>query len=187
MFKNKKAILVIAAFSLISLGYIVYILISGKGNDAQKTKIPETGASYDSLTPGVSTEDDVITRLGEAVKKSTTGTTTTLEYKSNNPNFNNQFSVDSGKLTLVKQIVSTKDNITISDLNQKYGNYENVLYKSSSYSGFNLYIYPDKGIAYIGHQGSGIVLEIWYFKPMTFSEFKTNLGQAFSENPVEGQ
>ncbi|EKE13433.1 MAG: hypothetical protein ACD_13C00018G0010 [uncultured bacterium] len=187
MLKNKKVILAIAVISLLSILYIVYISLSGGGGTNRKTKIPETGASYNNLTPGISTEDDVIGQMGTAVKENRSDTITTLEYESNNPNFNNQFSMDSGILTLVKQIVSSKDDVTISSINEKYGNYKNVLYKSSSYSGFNLYIYPDKGLAYIGHQGSGIILEIWYFKPTTFNEFKTSFGQAFSENPVEGQ
>lgn len=185
--KNKKILIPLLLVSLISIGYIIYISALKGKLPAKKTTISETGASYNNLTPGLSTTSDITKIMGETIRETQNGSESILEYKSNNPNFNNQFSVDSGVLTLVKQVVSSKDNIKISNINQKYGNYEYVLYKSSSYTGFNLYIYPDKGIAYVGHQGSGIVLEIWYFKPMTFDEFKTNFGQAFSETPVVGQ
>ena len=64
MLKNKKVILAIAVISLLSILYIVYISLSGGGGTNRKTKIPETGASYNNLTPGISTEDDVIGQMG---------------------------------------------------------------------------------------------------------------------------
>lgn len=186
MTTKKKLLFVLLAISILSVAYIVYLSSAGKKN-ATKTPIPITGVTYNSLTPGLSTETDITKQLGTALKETQSGKTTTLEYKSTNPNFNNQLSVNSGTLSLVKQIVSSADNIFISDITQKYENYENILYKSGSSIGFNLYIYPDKGIAYLGHQGSGIVLEIWYFKPTTFDQFVNNYGQGYSVTPIQGQ
>ncbi len=187
MLNNKKLFIPFIIISIICISFIGYLLIFKNKNTVTKQPVGETGFSYNNLSPGVSTTEDIKKVLGDPKKEISNGSSTILEYNSTNPNFNNQLSVDSGTLSLVKQIVSSKDNISISDLNQKYGNYEDVLYKSSSYSGFNLYIYPSKGLAYIGHQGSGIVLEIWYFKPMSFETFKDTLGKGFSESPVEGQ
>lgn len=187
MFNIKKAFLPLIIISIICIIFVSYLLIFKKNKQNINNPINETGLAYNNLLPGKSTINDIKNTLGTPKKESSNGSTTTLEYNSTNPNFNNQILLDSGTLDVVKQIVSSKDNISISELNQKYGNYEDVLYKSSSYNGFNLYIYPSKGLAYIGHQGSGIVLEIWYFKPMSFETFKSTLGKGFSESPVEGQ
>lgn len=185
--KNKKIYIPAVIISIICLLFLLYIVFIK--NQSSVLNIPGSveKSTYNDLIPGKSTQTEVINKLGNPVNKTNNNNQTILEYTSNNPNFNNQIMVDSGIFEAAKQIVTSKDNISITDLNQKYGNYENVLYKSSSYDGFNLYIYPQKGVAYIGSQPSGIVLEIWYFKPMDFQTFKNTLGKGYPENPVEGQ
>ena len=183
---KKKIILGLSAASLLSIGFIVFMSYK-----TQKTSInppiSSTSPSYKNLQPGVSTTKDITNNLGDPAKETQDGIYNILEYSSNNPNFNNQLYVNSDKLTLVKQIVAPNDNIKIQDLTQKYGNYENMLYASGSASGFNLYVYPSKGIAYVGHQESGIVLEVWYFTPTTFDNFKATFAKDYSDNPVPGQ
>lgn len=185
MSTRKKIIILLSAISLVALIFIIVVINKDK---TSKKVVPSTEApAYKNLQPGKSSGSDIINSLGQPVESSTSGATTTFEYPSSNPNFNDQYKIKEDSLELIKQIVSSKDDIKISDINNAYGDYENVLYKSSSHSGFNLYIYPSKGVAYYGHQGSGIVLEIWYFQPTTFDEFKASFSEGYSENPVEGQ
>src|SRR4030042_549732 len=180
--RNKKILLPLFIISLISIGYIIYISLP-KGNIPKKTTpIPKTGASYNNLTPGVSTTSDITKTMGNPVKENQNGLDTTLEYKSNNPNFNNEFNVRSGVLYFVKQQVIKADQISITDINKKYGSYEYVLYGPLSTSGFNLYIFPNKGVSYIGNQFSSIIFEIWYFPPTTIEDFKTKYASGYSES-----
>lgn len=185
MSTKKKILILLSLISLVALIFIIVVINKDKNNE--KIVTSTEAPVYKNLQPGKSSGSDIINNLGQPIESSTIGDTTTFEYPSNNPNFNDQYKIKEDSLELIKHIVSSKDNIKISDINNTYGNYENVLYKSSSHSGFNLYIYPSKGIAYYGHQGSGIVLEIWYFKPMTFDTFKASFSEGYSENPVEGQ
>lgn len=182
---TKKRVLVAFIVAVLGLAIILYLAIFSR-KKIQVTPIPKTGASYKNLTPGVSTQKDLTDSQGNPIKEIQQGNTTTLEYASQNPNFNNQFLIQQGTVNLIKQIVAPADNINISVLNQKYGNYDNVLYGTGSSNGFNLYVYPGKGIAYIGNQQTGDVTETWYFPPTTLDNFKALYASDYSdqENPV---
>ena len=176
---NKKVILTgLVILSLISIIYIVYL---SKKEASQKQNIPTVGVPYGSLTPGVSTVDDITKQMGTSEKETASGSAKILEYKSKNPNFNNELIIDNNKLTFVKQIVAYGEPITVEDLNKKYGIYENVLYGHLSQNGFHLYVYPDRGIAYVANQEANIVLEIWYFQPTTLENFKTLYAPDYSD------
>ncbi|KKS96218.1 MAG: hypothetical protein UV71_C0001G0092 [Microgenomates group bacterium GW2011_GWC1_43_13] len=179
--KYKKILIPLFLISVISIGYIILVSLP-KGNLQKKTSsIPKTGASYNDLTPGVSTIDDVQKTLGTPVKETQNDAVTLLEYESSNPNFNNEFNLRSGVLYFVKQQVTESDKISITNINEKYGSYEYVLYGPLSTSSFNLYVYPNKGVAYVGNQYSGIVFEIWYFPPTTIEDFKTQYASDYTE------
>lgn len=179
MFSKKKVLLILVVILAVSVSFVLYR--SYRNQTEEKVSVPTTGAQYKDFTPGVSTEANVVKKLGTAISEKQEGDTKILEYKSNNPNFNNQFSSKQGTLIFVKQIVTIDEKINISDINKEYGNYEKVLYGPFSTNGFDLYIYPDKGIAYIGHQGSGIILEIWYFPPTDLKTFKNLYAQDYLE------
>jgi hypothetical protein len=179
MSTKKRVLITLIVVLILSVSFILYR--NYKNKTEVKVSIPTTGAQYKELTPGVSTEESITNKMGTAVSEKQEGDTKILEYKSNNPNFNNQFLSKAGTLTFVKQIVTMDEKITISDINKEYGNYESVLYGPYSTNGFNLYIYPERGIAYIGHQESGIILEIWYFPPTDLRTFKNLYAQDYSE------
>lgn len=130
---------------------------------------PQKQATFNSLVPGVSTKDDVIKSLGEPSDSKNNGNL--LEYLSSNPNSPNEVVFESGKVTLIREIITLKEQKSISDLEKEYGNAVNKLYGPHSAAGFDLYVISEKGIAYVGHVESGLLLEIWYFTPMTFEEF----------------
>jgi hypothetical protein len=184
----KKKIIII--LSLSSLLAVLFITLKTHSNNSRPKVSPlpfTNGAMYGDLHPGVSSLDDVTKALGTAIGEKPTDGGKILEYRSSNPNFNNELTIQSETLTFVKQQVIRADQINITKINNKYGNYENVLYGPLSTSGFNLYIYPDKGIAYIGNQLSGTVFEIWYFPPTDIRTFQGLYAKDYSENfqPVQ--
>lgn len=178
---NKNRIfLLIAVLSIASIVFIVYM--SNKNRNTKTTVTTNTtGASYKDLTPGKNTTEDVINKLGTPVNEKQTDSTKILEYKSqSNPNFNNEFLMRSDKLVFVKEYITLDDNIKVSDINKKYGNYTNTLYGPASVNGSNLYIIPTKGVAYIAHLEADIVKEIWYFQPTTFETFKSEFASDYT-------
>lgn len=179
---KKKIILGLGLISLLAIGFIAFKIYST--NSRQKNISPQNaeGAKYRDLQPGVSSLNDVASALGPSVDERDQDGKKILEYKSNNPNFNNEVTIEEQKLSFIKQIVTMDEQITISEINKKYGNYEYILYGPLSTNGFDLYIYPSKGIAYIGHQSSGIILEIWYFPPTNLEEFKAKYASEYSES-----
>lgn len=184
LIKNKKILLALGAVFLVTLA-IVFWLHSGKIGPSPTPR--PSGASYKNLTPGTSSEKDVKGALGTPLKETASGEQTVLEYKSKNPNFNDEFALKAGTLAFVRQIVTLDDNLKIPDLEKKYGKYESVLYGNLSTSGFNLYVYPDKGVAYIGQPESGFITEIWYFVPTDLNTFKQLFASGFSDTLVPRQ
>lgn len=168
---KRKTLLIISIIILITaIFYFVlkYFNKSNKTLDSTFLNIP----IYNNLELGISTEEEIIQTLGYPVEEISKNGIKVLEYSSKSPNYNNELSVENGKLAFVKEIITLDDNIKISDIVNKYGDYENILYGPNSNVGFYLYVYLTKGIAYIGHQESGLILEIWYFPPTDFDTFK---------------
>lgn len=184
MLKKKKLILLLFVLSIISIVFIVYKLKRQREISPVSTPISEIGVDYKGLIPGKTSEDEVINKLGIPMKESREENIKILEYKSTNPNYNNIAKVENNTLSFFKEIVTPDDNIKITDINQKYGNYEKVLYPSGSETGFNLYVYPSKGIAYMGHQLSGIITEIWFFPPTSFEEFRKLYAPDYPDQPI---
>lgn len=177
--RNKKILLVIGI--VLVIGGVLFSLFRSRQQKPTPTPTAAGGASYKKLTPGISSEQEVKNELGTPLKETAQGNKTVLEYKSGNVNFNDEFSISSGTLSFVKQIITLEDNVKIPDMEKKYGKYENVLYGPSSVNGYNLYVYPSKGVAYLGQPESGFITEIWYFAPTAFNTFKTNFAAGYGE------
>lgn len=180
---KKRILLIVAILSVVSIVFIIYM--TSKSKQTKTTGIVDiTGASFKDLTPGKSTTDDIINKLGTPIKETGDDSIKTLEFKSqSNPNFNNEFLVRSDKLTFIKEYITLDDNIKVGDLNKKYGNYTNTLYGPASVNGFNLYIIPNKGVAYVAHLEADIVTEIWYFQPTTFEAFRYQFTKDYTDTP----
>lgn len=177
---RKRLITFLIIFLIILVGVIVFFFARSKKAVPTPTGLPTSGASYKSLTPGVSSKEDAIKLLGTPLNSSTSDT---LDFKSNNPNLPNQVDTSNDKVSLIKEIVTVSDKKTTTDITGQYGIAPSVLYGPDSVNGFNLYVYPDKGIAYIGHIKEPIVLEIWYFQPTTLENFISKWAPNYSETP----
>lgn len=85
------------------------------------------------------------------------------------------------KVVFIKEIVTTKDGKTADDITSQYGTAPHFLYGPASVNGFNLYVYPDKGIAYVGHVAEPVILEVWYFQPISLEEFQRRWAPNYSK------
>lgn len=170
LLKHKFLIVVILTV-IISFTYAFYNQ-KGKGGVVQTEPSPNPvkQANYQSLVPGISNKNNVIEKLGEPDKTEDNGNT--LKYTSSNPNVPNEVVIKEDKVSIIKEAVTLSDKIYISDIENEYGETDSKLYGPHSQSGFDLYVLPKNGIAFVGNKESGLILEIWYFPPTTFEEFK---------------
>jgi outer membrane protein assembly factor BamE (lipoprotein component of BamABCDE complex) len=173
---------------LVSIAAIVYlasILIKSPPPTISPTPVTKT-ATFDSLTPGISTQDQVNTDLGKPVNTKTTDGQTVFDYKSTSQNRFHQVTFTNGVATLIKEVVTSTDNIKSDFVTNNYGVAPYMFYNNNANNAFNLYIYPSNGIAYLGHT-DGTILEIWYFQPTTIDDFTKNWGTGFSKTqPIGG-
>lgn len=171
---------------LILLGIIPILFIINKALETKLTEIPPSSpptsnvASYKSLIPGESTENDVNNLLGYPVKVDQTDSVKIAEYKSTNPYRNHIVEFENKQISLIKEVVNKEDNKNADSIKSKYGLAPYILYNQYPTSTFNLYVYPKNGIAYLGHE-DGTLLEIWYFKPIEIDEFINKWGKGYGK------
>jgi hypothetical protein len=176
---NKKAFLIIMVIGVVAIATIAYFYRQRPAPVTQ-TERP----SFNSISAGISTVSQVINKFGEPINVGGEGL---LEYKSKNPNINNSFIEKDGKIVFIREVITEADNITPDSLIQKYGGPEYVLYGPASVNGFNLYVSPKIGFAYLGHVKDPIVLEIWYLEPMSLDDFISKWAPEYSttHNPIQ--
>ena len=180
-----KILLVLLTFILIIFLIVANLFLPESSPETQKQEyLPPKGAGFNSLIPGQSTWPEAIETLGEPINDKGSAT---LDFESNNPNLPHQVVTENEKITFIREIVAPSDGKTTLDITNLYGNARYVLYGPESIHGFNLYIYPDKGIAYLGHLKEPVLLEIWYFQPTSFEEFRKKWATSYSDTPQVSQ
>lgn len=155
----------------------------------QKPPEPSTtiGVSWGGLAPGVSTKSQVEEKLGKPTKESQEGSQTISEFSSLSPTRSHVgvFDKETQKALFLKQIVSYKENesVSVRGLVGLYGNKSTILYGPDFVNGFALFVYPEKGVAYLGNSESDTVLEIWYFVPTDIESFSKTWATEYSSVP----
>src|SRR3972149_8738786 len=163
MKNDKPPIKTVALFIVVFLFVLfIFLYFRAKKNQQNGSTKPEKLATFYNLQPGTSTKDDVIKALGYP-KKDSTSSATPVEYDSKSPTRNNEVYFKDNVVSIIKHQVTVNDNIKIENIQSEYGKHEYKLYGPASESGFNLYVYLQKGIAYLGNEYTGEILEIWYF------------------------
>lgn len=175
MGKIKIRILLVFLFAAFVIGAL--LLLRARPETAPPTATPSAGVSYKSLAPGSSSRGDVLAALGKPLNDEMSDL---LNFKSSNPNLPHQVAVSVDTVVFIREIITAKDKKNTENITSQYGNAPYTLYGPSSVNGFNLYVYPDKGIAYVGHVKDPILLEIWYFQPTTIEDFQVRWAKGYS-------
>jgi hypothetical protein len=177
--KIKYIIVLVIILFLISVGYIFYLL---KKETKPTPSIPTTiQNSYKALTPGTTDEKEVVATLGKPLTENTQGKETVLTYPSNSPARKDRVIIENNKVKIIKEVVTLKDSKKVSSLTKTYGTAPYSLFGPDAQSGFYLYIYPDKGLAFIGNVPADLLTEIWYFTPTSIEQFTTDFAQGYSK------
>ena len=170
---------------LVVIAFILYVanlfIKSPTQTNKTHTNTPPS-ATFKSLVPGISTPDQVAEQLGKPVSTKTVNGETISQYKSTNQYRFNEVIYTNGSAQLIKEIVNSNDNINADYVTNVYGVAPYMFYNTLSNNHFNLYVYPQNGIAYLGHT-DGTLLEIWYFQPTTIDDFVKTWADGYSLTP----
>ena len=182
--KNHK-FLVFVLFVVIFTIALGVLFTSTFNSDTKPSEVkkPQNQASYKSISPGISTKEEVIDMLGEPKKEEENNSKTRLEYISETLARNHEVITENETVVFIKEIITINENRSTKEITDKYGNTEYILYGQHSAVDIYLYIYPEAGIAYEGDPADGTIIEIWYFEPTTFENFKQTWGKNHSPSP----
>lgn len=168
-------ILIIAVF--------VYLFINKKPVN-NNTKSNPNQVIFKNITPGLSDQKDLEKNLGKPSDVKIDGNEIINLYKVDKDLRMDSAIISNNKVIFIKQIVSPENPVKADQFTQKYGKSTEILYENSPNSVFSLYTYPQNGFAFLGAE-DGTLLEIWYFIPTTFENFKKTWGQGYLTKPLE--
>ena len=181
--KSKAWLILLVSVMVVIIIFFLSIRSKPSGdenNQGQEDVSTLKGAGYESLFPGQSTKPEVIEKLGEPLNDKASDI---LDFKSSNPNLPNKIVTENEKVVFIKEIITAEDGKTPTKFLDLYGDAPYVLYGPESIHGFNLYIYPDRGIAYLGHFKEPFLLEVWYFQPTKFEDFRDKWASSYTSAP----
>lgn len=181
-FFNLHRKLFLFIFALLFLVVSAFILLSQK--PAQLLTNREIQV-WNNFQPGKTTKKDVVNKLGDPETETKTDGGSLDAFSSESPVRLHQVLFDSQNVSqLFKKIITAGDTATPKDIIQIYGDASNILYGADSINGIYLYVYSDKGIAYLGNNQSNTLFEIWYFAPTSLDNFMKNLASGYSKEPL---
>ncbi len=175
---SARIIKIIIIFLFVVAAIAAFLFLKNRKASPPSITIPTARTTYKSLAPGVSTRDEVVAALGTPLNATSSPV---LDFKSSNPNLPHTVSIEKNTAVFIKEQITLEDEITKEGLIQLWGEPKETLFGPYSVNGFNLYVYPDKGVAFLGHVTGSGVLEIWYFPPTTIDDFIQTWGAAYSK------
>lgn len=184
--KANRKIKIVFFVILILISVIFYINSNIQNKKVEISKTP-VDVVYKNLVVGKSTKEDIYNKFGEPESRIVDGEKELLEFKSNNPNFNNELKLKAGTFVFAKEIIAPIDKIDIKKIKDQYGEEDTVLYPPGAGIYVGLFIYLDEGIAYRGNYFTGDLTEIWYFEPTNIESFKSLYAPDYLDSPEIGQ
>lgn len=161
------------AFMLVSFVLVVVAIIAiSKGSPQVSpgtTPIPRASSKPNQPQEPVVGDwgslNEIVVDLGQPLNDTKPVRDGRYEYKTKSASRNTEVVFNNNTPVFLKEVVTEADNKTAQGIKKKYGEPTLTMYGSFSEFGFNLYAYPDKGIAYLGNPKTDGLMEIWYFAP----------------------
>lgn len=174
--KRRRLFTIFLTTSTLLLSYWIIAIIKSS------TAIKE-GVSYKSITPGKTGESSIEKELGKPVKTKTDDGREIMEYQSSSPVRTHRIVAEEKVVQLIKEVVTIEDDQDARKIREEHGDPPHKLFNQDEpSSAFLLYVYPSKGLAYLGHIEDNTVLEIWYFPPTDLQNFILKWAPNYSLN-----
>lgn len=175
--KIRKMLIILLIIVVVLFILIAFVFGKVTTPNINKGGVPlGPGEKWNQIVPGESTKEDVIKQFGEPISS----TENSLSYKSSSPARDNQITIADNHVDLVRQMITPADKITTKTLTQKYGISSDLLYGPDSPNGIYLFIYANKGVAYLGNPNTESVIEVWYYPPTTLEKFRSKYALEYS-------
>jgi len=189
MFNKKVIKIIFILVSLSSVAFIVFMIYSAQKSKEvvpvdQNTQTARIPADLSQITPGKSTRSDVISKLGQPNKESGGANGEVLFYNSTSNTRDSQITISKDIVVLIKEMHTYSDPKKVSDIEKAYGLSNYSLFGPDYAGGNKLYIYPAKGLAYLGDPKFDTIDEIWYFEPTTIEIFKQKFASNYTKEKV---
>jgi len=173
-----KRKLLLLFFVISFLGIVVFVLLKKPKESKESFQVTDQ-KTWGDVSPGNTTYSETIDILGKPKKEEDTPEGKNLFYPSENVYYDNEIKIEDDKVFFVKEYLFDEDVRSLKTKLSELGNSYSVLYGPNSNSGILLYVYSEKGVAFLASPLSDLLYEVWYFSPMTIDSF---LNQPFGEN-----
>lgn len=158
----------------------VVLIISYAINVIVPKTVPIQENSWGEITPGYSTTDQVIKKLGQPKKVVQTPQGTELSFESSFPAIPNKVIADrAGKIVFIKEFLLYDENHLLEQYVEKYGQPGLVLNDLEGGS-LKAHVFLKQGLVIMAHIADNSVQEKWYFPPTTQDIFLKSWGSGLS-------
>jgi outer membrane protein assembly factor BamE (lipoprotein component of BamABCDE complex) len=181
--KNHLLIIII----ILTIIILVLTTISLKNINKKQPEQPSLAPApqWQNITPGQTSKTEVKEKLGTPEKDITKENSEVLYYPSDYKYADNQVYIKDRQVSLIKEKIPYQQNLELSTLIDNYGPADLILYSDDLGNAWPIYVYAGQGLAAAAHVKDNIVLEKWYFPPMTPDQFLKTIGSNLSQTPVK--
>lgn len=184
--KRYFKLIIVAAF--VATGVVAILVYSSvrksrpapKEPDVEEVKITPV-TSIEGITPGIS-DVSSLNIFGEPLSIEEKGGYTVYLFGPERSSRPTEVYIKEGKVVFVKKRPTANDKLFLSDYREELGEPAFTLY--STINEFRAYVFFEKGLVVIAHQGErGDVYELRYFLPTTKEDFSETWGKDLSSKP----
>lgn len=181
--KQKKPNFFKRNWLLILLAFMATIVVLAKifltkPQETVQTPTPPPTPSWNEITPGNTTTEQVRQRLGDPKTVVPEGDYLKFLYPSQSDGPEHEIFLEGTTVALVKDRILGNGNIA--SFRQKYGLSEKEFWGEHKSVGFKTYVWAMRGVVVVAHTDSGLIYESWYFKPQTMEQFLATWGKDLS-------
>lgn len=170
-----KSELFLIIFGLISISLLIIAINTASKNKPAQLPQPQQAAWQGEIYPGLTSKEDLISKLGPPIKTQGKDGKTLYFYPSADQYRPHEVEISQETTTLIKEQIITDEKGQLSSYLEKYGSPQAELF--GQHGTFALgYFWGAKGILVFANKFDGTIVEIWYFAP-------TDLNKFLSENP----
>ena len=139
--------------------------------------------TWRDITPGISTKQDLLTKLGTPTKIENVGGRETLYFASTNQFRPHSVVVEQGKVILIKEEVIATERGKLADYKGRYGEPERQLWGQYS-SAVSLNFWGCRGLGVWANINDGTIFGIWYFEASDYQRMLSrNFGLSLNQTP----
>ena len=166
--KSEATLIVLA---IISIGLFTLGIFAIIQREPEKIQIASGQVPWqDQILAGKSTSYELESKLGKPIKIQTQDKRSSYFYPSGSQQRFNEIEIDQNVIQLIKEQVVANEKGNLNDFLVKFGQPEKILYGKHGIAA-PAYFWGEKGIVVFGNPTSGLIVEIWYFKPITLMVF----------------